>query len=126
MINLKNKPVRLPQVCLPLSITCRKKCYIKRLTNHETIDAATFGQNATRSVGDMATNASKVPLSLFRQTTTIVYTHLFRHLAKSGPNFNSPIPGNLGEECVKASRILEQFISTSFLPLPRVIYTYPN
>ncbi|KAI7896269.1 uncharacterized protein EV154DRAFT_535782 [Mucor mucedo] len=29
---------------------------------------------------------------------------------KTSPTFNSPIPGNLAEECAKASRILEQFI----------------
>lgn len=40
---------------------------------------------------------------------------LIQVLAKSGPNFNSPIPGNLTEECAKASRILEQFISKFFL-----------
>ncbi|KAL7321954.1 hypothetical protein PS15p_212056 [Mucor circinelloides] len=50
--------------------------------------ATTFGQQASRQIGDMATSATQ-----------------------SGPNFNSPIPGSLGEECQKASRILEQFIS---------------
>jgi hypothetical protein len=35
-------------------------------------------------------------------------------LIATNSNINSPIPGNLGEECAKASRILEQFISTSY------------
>lgn len=61
---------------------------LKEQATRAAASASTFGQNATRSVGDMATNASK-----------------------SGPNFNSPILGNLSEECAKASRILEQFIS---------------
>lgn len=39
----------------------------------------------------------------------ILFTHTTT--AQSSPNFNSPIPGSLGEECQKASRILEQFIS---------------
>ncbi|GAA5799849.1 hypothetical protein HPULCUR_005268 [Helicostylum pulchrum] len=60
---------------------------IKEQATRAATNASTFGQNATRQVGDMANNATK-----------------------GGPAFNSPIPGNLKEECAKASRILEQFI----------------
>ncbi|KAG1146867.1 hypothetical protein G6F37_004481 [Rhizopus arrhizus] len=52
------------------------------------IRATQLGQQATRSISDMANNASK----------------------SSNGNFNSPILGNLSEECAKAARILEQFI----------------
>ncbi|KAI8077379.1 uncharacterized protein B0P05DRAFT_544796 [Gilbertella persicaria] len=49
---------------------------------------ASSAQDATKQMGDMASNA-----------------------AKNSPGFNSPIPGTLAEECAKASRILEQFIA---------------
>ncbi|KAG0794083.1 hypothetical protein G6F57_002079 [Rhizopus arrhizus] len=61
---------------------------IKQKANEAATSATQLGQQATRSISDMANNASK----------------------SSNGNFNSPILGNLSEECAKAARILEQFI----------------
>ncbi|CEP15756.1 hypothetical protein [Parasitella parasitica] len=59
----------------------------KEQASRAATSASAFGQQASRQIGDMAASATQ-----------------------SGPKFNSPIPGSLGEECQKASRILEQFI----------------
>ncbi|KAG1174596.1 hypothetical protein G6F70_004079 [Rhizopus microsporus] len=60
---------------------------IKEKATQAASSATQIGQQATRSIGDMASNAS------------------------SSGNFNNPILGTLPEECAKAARILEQFIN---------------
>ncbi|CEG70683.1 hypothetical protein RMATCC62417_06534 [Rhizopus microsporus] len=60
---------------------------IKEKATQAASSATQMGQQATRSIGDMASNAS------------------------SSGNFNNPILGTLPEECAKAARILEQFIN---------------